>query len=79
MLEIDYVAALVDMLRAKGVLRYVTPELSLDLGPAPLAEMPEIPLVGTPRVESDPRIEAALKRLPPGYRDPRLWNIGDSA
>lgn len=75
---ISELAELVEFMRATGVLRIVTPELTVELGPQPV----QIPEASAPRpmpLELNPRVEAGLRRLPPGYRDPRLWNLGDSA
>lgn len=76
MVVINELAELIDMLNAKGVRIFETPELKLVLGSSPVPATEE---VGTAkeRVEIDPRIEAGLRRLPPQYRNPSLWNLGD--
>lgn len=68
--------ALLEVLRAQGVTEYRTPELTLVLGPAPAREPAA---AGTPAETAaglEPRVRAALDRLPAGYRDPSLWKMG---
>lgn len=75
MVETELISLLA-VLRANGVTEYRTPELTLVLGPA--VERPA-EVTGTPAEREaglDPRVRAALDRLPAGYRDPRLWSGG---
>lgn len=68
--------ALLEILRAHGITEYRTPELTLVLGPAPARESQA---AGTPAEVAaglEPRVRAALDRLPAGYRDPSLWTMG---
>lgn len=72
-------AGLIELLRAQGVTKYSTPELTLELLPAPRAvEVAEAePRVSAPATSGlDPRVADALRRLPPSYRDPALWKLG---
>ncbi len=68
---------LLGILRAHGITEYRTPELTLVLGP--VSERPAEAAVGTPAEVAaglEPRVRAALDRLPAGYRDPALWSMG---
>ena len=74
-------AQLIALLRANGVTRYSTPELTLELlpqleestqGAKQGCEVPQRPALS-------PSIERALERLPANYRDPSLWSLGDRA
>lgn len=76
MVAINELVTLLEVLRAHGVASFETPELKLMLGDLPNIEAEAAPRA---RVEADPRVEAALRRLPPSYRDPRLWKLGDQA
>ena len=68
---------LLGILRAHGITEYRTPELTLVLGTMP--DRPAEAAAGTPAEREaglEPRVRAALDRLPAGYRDPALWNMG---
>ena len=70
--------ALLEILRAHGITEYRTPELTLVLGPVADRAGQEA-VAGTPAEVAaglEPRVRAALDRLPAGYRDPALWNMG---
>jgi hypothetical protein len=69
--------ALIDLLRAAGVTKYATPELTLELGPAPVVQAPiDLTREGFgPRPQRDPHLQSVLDRLPGMYQDPALFDI----
>jgi hypothetical protein len=79
MVAINELVQILEVMRAHGVLKLTTPELSIELGALPQPTGETEAGVAKERHDVDPRVESALKRLPPAYRDPRLWNLGDQA
>lgn len=76
MVAINDLVELLGVMRAHGVLEFETPELRLKLG-APAPQVAEAEQATPERSGMDSRVEAALRRMPPAYSDPRLWSLGD--
>lgn len=76
-MQTEELAALIALLRANGVTKYSTPQLTLELAPF-------VPESVAPAACPVPRqlpaeVERALAALPPQYRSGSLWDLGDRA